>query len=74
MDTHGGAGMHGMIHAFREPHRIDLVINACHLSLAVEKDSRVMSAVPVFSIDGADDVSSMFLGEARHGIYGRAVK
>jgi hypothetical protein len=66
--------MHGMIYALSDPHRIGLVINACHPSLAVEKDSRVKSPVPVFSIDRADDVSLMFLGEARHGIYGRTVK
>jgi hypothetical protein len=63
-----------MIHALSEPHRIDLVINACHPSLAVEKDSRVKSPVPVLSIDWTDDVSPMLFGEARHGIHGRTVE
>jgi hypothetical protein len=63
-----------LLHALREPHRIELVINACHPSLAVKKDSRVISPVPVFSMDGTDDVSLMFFGEARYGIYGWTVK
>jgi len=63
-----------MIHALTEPHRIDLVINACHPSLTVNKDSRVISPVPVFTMDGTDDVSLVFFGEARYGTYGWTVK